>query len=395
MAAHIAHDEDDGGCRLDHVEPIAADVDADVAGEIATGDLEAVRRCVDPGEHCLLQAKGGTSLTLVLGKTGDHRCRPLGNPVEARPIDHVALVGAEVADGDTSDRHAIDPRHRDSNLDGDVGICRRFGVDVDTRSERSERRIPQGHLGGSVTGHSSCADGDCVEQERKRSLRVRRRAECIDERRVESLLGETHPLRNNLGGDISLRCHIVGGDTVIVEHRVDAPCDMERLAVGAIVDRLAAEGPSGGQIVSESIEDAAVGERPLHNPWGSADHIGAVAAGHLAVCRIDVHDRGAGCIKIGGGDADGRTGLLECRNEHARECVAVGDGVDLEQRSSVGAHSPPSLVERARTCPARKVRRLCLTLLWLVNNPSDGASPGTVQPSLIQEKIAIEMKATT
>ena len=129
---------------------------------------------------------------------------------------------------------------------------------------------PQGHLGGSVTSDSSCADGDCVEQERKRSLRVRRRAECIDERRVESLLGETHPLRNNLGGDISLRCHIVGGDTVIVEHRVDAPCDMERLAVGAIVDRLAAEGPSGGEIVSESIEDAVgsgpcmiLGDRPI------------------------------------------------------------------------------------------------------------------------------------
>ncbi|NDH23857.1 MAG: glycosyltransferase, partial [Actinobacteria bacterium] len=36
-------------------------------------------------------------------------------------MDHVALVVAEVADGDTSDRHAIDPRHRDSNLDVDVG----------------------------------------------------------------------------------------------------------------------------------------------------------------------------------------------------------------------------------------------------------------------------------
>ena len=163
VAAHIAHDEDDGGCRLDHVEPIAADVDADVAGEIATGDLEAVRRCIDPGEHCLLQAKGGTSLTLVLGKTGDHRCRPLGNPVEARPIDHVALVGAEVADGDTSDRHAIDPCHRDSNLDGVVGIRRRFGAGADARLERPECRISQGHLDGPVASDSSCADGDRVE----------------------------------------------------------------------------------------------------------------------------------------------------------------------------------------------------------------------------------------
>ena len=49
VAAHIAHDEDDGGRRLDHVEPIAADVDTDVTGEIATGDLEAIGRGVDPG----------------------------------------------------------------------------------------------------------------------------------------------------------------------------------------------------------------------------------------------------------------------------------------------------------------------------------------------------------
>mgnify|MGYP007000333746 CR=1 len=34
-----------------------------------------------------------------------------------------------------------------------------------------------------------------------------------------------------------------------------------------------------------------------------------------------------------------------------------------------------------------------LTLLGLVKDTADGASPGTVQPSLIQEKIAIETKA--
>ena len=75
--------------------------------------------------------------------------------------------------------------------------------------------------------------------------------------------------------------------------------------------------------------------------------------------------------------------------------MAVGDGVDLEQRSTVGVHGPPSLIRRARTCSTRKVRRLCLTLLRLVNNSRDGASPSTVQPSLIQEQIAIETKATT
>lgn len=41
------------------------------------------------------------------------------------------------------------------------------------------------------------------------------------------------------------------------------------------------------------------------------------------------------------------------------------------------------------------MRRSCLTLLRLVKDTDDGASPGTVQPSLIQEKIAIVMKAMT
>lgn len=41
------------------------------------------------------------------------------------------------------------------------------------------------------------------------------------------------------------------------------------------------------------------------------------------------------------------------------------------------------------------MRRSCLTLLRLVKDMDDGASPGTVQPSLIQEKIAIVMKAMT
>jgi hypothetical protein len=36
-----------------------------------------------------------------------------------------------------------------------------------------------------------------------------------------------------------------------------------------------------------------------------------------------------------------------------------------------------------------------LTLLRLVKDMGGGASPGTVQPSLIQEKIAIETKAMT
>ena len=72
-----------------------------------------------------------------------------------------------------------------------------------------------------------------------------------------------------------------------------------------VVDRLAAEGPPGGEIVSETIKDDTVGKRPLHDPRGSADHIRTVAAGHLAVGRVDVHDRGAGFIKVGGGDADG------------------------------------------------------------------------------------------
>jgi hypothetical protein len=36
-----------------------------------------------------------------------------------------------------------------------------------------------------------------------------------------------------------------------------------------------------------------------------------------------------------------------------------------------------------------------LTLLRLVKDTADGASPGTIQPSLIQEQIAIETKAMT
>ena len=75
--------------------------------------------------------------------------------------------------------------------------------------------------------------------------------------------------------------------------------------------------------------------------------------------------------------------------------MAVGDGIDLEQRSTVGVHGPPSLIRRARTCSTKKMRRSCLTLLRQGKDMADGVSPGTVQPFLIQEKIAIEMKATT